>query len=387
MPIAFKAMRRCLAIVVVALLGPAASASADFYTPPQKLPGRTHGDVIRAKVLHGPAAISGGGRDELVLYRSVGVNGKPDAVSGIVSVPRGKAPRGGWPVITYDHGTTGIADSCAPSRDSADSAYAYPLLRRWLKAGWAVVRTDYEGLGTPGVHPYLIGTSEGRATLDIVRAARRLRHSPLNAHKVVIAGHSQGGHAALFAASLAPRWTPELRVRGTIAFAPASHLAVQAKIIPTVALKGLSGIIALIVRGIATQNPALHVQGDLTPRAEALYPQTLTRCLPALDKPDSFGALATNEIFRTDSNLAPLIGQLGTNDPENLQITTPVLVEQGTADQTVLPLFTDELVKQYLAKKISVNYVKYVGFTHTDVVTKRAAQIDATAYIRARFKH
>lgn len=64
-----------------------------------------------------------------------------------------------------------------------------------------------------------------------------------------------------------------------------------------------------------------------------------------------------------------------------------MLVEQGTADQTVLPLFTDDLVKQYLAKKIAVNYVKYAGFTHTDVVAKRAAQIDATAYIRARFKH
>ena len=52
--------------------------------------------------------------------------------------------------------------------------YAYPLLQRWLKAGYAVVRTDYEGLGTPGAHPYLIGASEGRAMLDMVRAARKL---------------------------------------------------------------------------------------------------------------------------------------------------------------------------------------------------------------------
>ena len=53
-------------------------------------------------------------------------------------------------------------------------SYAYPLLQRWLKAGYAVVRTDYEGLGTPGVHPYLVGRSEGRSVLDAVRAARAL---------------------------------------------------------------------------------------------------------------------------------------------------------------------------------------------------------------------
>ena len=156
------------------------------------------------------------------------MDGKAVAVSGTVSIPKGKAPKGGWPVITWGHGTTGIADACAPSRDSASNPahgsidYAYPLLQRWLKAGYAVVRTDYEGLGTPGDHPYLIGRSEGYSMLDMVRAARKLdKHL---GKQVIIAGHSQGGQAALFAASLAPKWTPELKVRGTVALAPVSHL-------------------------------------------------------------------------------------------------------------------------------------------------------------------
>ena len=61
--------------------------------------------------------------------------------------------------------------------------------------------------------------------LDVVRAARKL--DKRLGRRVIIAGHSQGGHAALWAASLAPKWTPELKLRGTVAFAPASHLGEQ----------------------------------------------------------------------------------------------------------------------------------------------------------------
>ena len=185
--------------------GPAGTA---FYKPPSPLPGKGHGGLIWTRKLTGTAALKGGATNRLVLYRSTGVDGKAVAVSGTVSVPKGKAPKGGWPVITWGHGTTGIADACAPSRDSASNPahtlinYAYPLLQRWLKAGYAVVRTDYEGLGTPGEHPYLIGRSEGYSMLDMVRAARKL--DKRLGRQVIIAGHSQGGQAALWAASLAP---------------------------------------------------------------------------------------------------------------------------------------------------------------------------------------
>ena len=116
---------------------------------------------------------------KLVLYTSVTPKGKRVAVSGSVSVPKGKPPKHGWPVISFAHGTTGTADVCAPSRNrKGNPARAYisyidPELNAWLKAGYAVVRTDYQGLGTPGPHPYLIGKAEGRSVLDIVRAARR----------------------------------------------------------------------------------------------------------------------------------------------------------------------------------------------------------------------
>ena len=231
-------------------------------------------------------------------------------MSGTVSVPKGRPPRGGWPVISWAHGTTGIADRCAPSLDSPFDpahgliAYAYPLLERWLKAGYAVVRTDYEGLGTPGAHPYLIGRSEAYSVLDAVRAARKL--DTRLGRRVVIAGHSQGGQSALWAASLAGRWTPELKVRGTVALAPVSHLAEQTPLLPNLKDPGaLSGLVAMILRGVDIAQPQLGVAAALTERAAALYPQTLTECIPALASPGSFGGLAPAELIRAGVDYGP----------------------------------------------------------------------------------
>ena len=194
--------------------------------------------------------------------------------------------------ISWAHGTTGIADQCAPSRDGSNArsvSYAYPLLQRWLKAGYAVVRTDYEGLGTPGDHPYLIGRSEGHSVLDAVRAARKL--DKRLGKRVVIAGHSQGGQSALWAASLAPKYTPDLKLRGTVAFAPVSHLAEQTRAAAGPAL-------AQRPERPGGDDPARHrhrrarrsaCPGMLSDRAAALYPQTLTACLGQLTSPSSFG--------------------------------------------------------------------------------------------------
>ena len=103
--------------------GPAGDA---FYTPPSPLPGTGHGDLIWARAITGEPAMKSAARNVLVLYRSVGTDGSPIAVSGTVSLPKGKAPKQGWPAISYDHGTTGIADQCAPSRDAVDNpAHAY----------------------------------------------------------------------------------------------------------------------------------------------------------------------------------------------------------------------------------------------------------------------
>src|SRR4051812_26034783 len=333
-------------------------AGAAFYTPPSKLPGKTHGDLIWARKLTGQPALAQASSNRLVLYRTTGIDGKPVAVSGTVSLPKGKAPKGGWPVVTWAHGTTGIADQCAPSRDTASNpdhllnAYAYPQLDAFLKAGYAVVRTDYEGLGTPGVHPYLNGRSEGRAVLDMARAARAL--SPSLSKRLVIAGHSQGGQAALFAARLAPSYAGGLQLRGTVAYAPVSHLSEQIPIART--LKdpnpGISSFAAMIARGLDVARPSLNVASLLGPKAAPLYPQVDDRCLLQLRGEDSFGALAPAEIFRDDADFSALAAALDAeDDAENLVIHSTVRIEQGSADTTVFPSFTDQLAQALKGRK------------------------------------
>src|SRR3954453_10516037 len=255
--------------------GPAGDA---FYKPPSPLPSGKHGTPIWARGVTNAAKLPSASSNRVVLSRSTGVDGKPVAVSGLVSIPKGKTPKGGWPVVTWGHGTTGIADECAPSRDTATNpahpfnSYIYPLLNSWLKRGYAVVRTDYEGLGTPGDHPFLVGDSEGRGVLDIVRAARKLDRKV--GKQVALAGHSQGGQAELFGARAASSWTPELKLRGTVAFAPVSHLSEQIPLVRSIkAPNPLTAFVVMIALGLVLAQPSLYVPSLLSDRAAPLYPQ------------------------------------------------------------------------------------------------------------------
>ena len=362
--------------------GPAGTA---FYSAPSPLLGKKHGDAIWSRVQRGADALAAAGSNRLVLYRSEGVAGKI-AVSGSVAVPKGKPPKGGWPVVTWAHGTTGIADQCAPTRDGTQTAYIHPLLDSWLKRGYAVVRTDYEGLGTPAqVHPFLIGRSEGSGVLDVVRAARQL--DKRIGRKVIIAGHSQGGQAALFAASLAPKYTPELTIRGTAAFAPVTHLSEQLPL--TTALKdpnpSLAAYAMMISRGLDLAAPALHVPAALSDVAASRYGLVDERCSTGLREPDAFGDVPPADLFKSGTDFTPFAAALDRlDDAENLKIRTPVRIDQGTADTTVFPTFTEQTVKAYKARGIGVTYQTYEGATHGSVTT--AAAKPATAWIARRLR-
>jgi dienelactone hydrolase len=387
MPRALVALVLAFAVLAV----PASAApkkgprGAAFYKPPKHLNGR-HGGLIWVRKQTGRDALKGA-RNELLLYRSKGLNGTTTAVSGSVAIPKGKAPKGGWPVITYAHGTTGAADRCAPTRGYDKdklTTYAFPLLQRWIKAGFAVVRTDYDGLGTPGVHQYLLGASEGRSVLDAVRAARGFDRKL--SKRYMITGHSQGGHAALFAAAAAPKYVPELKLRGTVAFAPASHLKTQFQLSTGISAPGggLGAIVALGLRAIDSADSSLGVPNFLTPDALALYPQAKTLCYDALSQSNSFGGLPLNDILKSGQDLTPLLNTIGESDPEHLRMRTPVRIEQGTADATVIPAFTQQLVDEYKANGVKVVYKTYDGVSHGGVVDAGAK--DATSYVKSRLR-
>ncbi len=372
-------MLRILVLATVVATGPAGTR---FYTPPHPLPAGRHGALIRARPLTGPAVLRGA-RNELLLYRSDGVRGAA-AVSGTVAIPKGRPRRGGWPVIAWGHATVGLGDRCAPTRSDVLGGYERPLLRRWIKAGFAVVRTDYEGLGTPGANPDLIGASEAHATLDAVLAAHAFEPR-LNLRRVALAGHSVGGHAVLWSAALAPRYAPALHVRAAVAFAPSSHLAEQAANIHALTTPhgDLGAVAAVIVRGAEVAYPQLHIARLLSPRGKTLYPLADDGCLPALAA-GPFDGVAPADLFRPDADLGPLVARLRANDPDALTFHVPVRIEQGESDTVVLPPLTDALAAGYARRGLPVSYVRYPGVGHFGLV--RAAADDATGYL-ARALH
>lgn len=362
-----------------------------FYTPPKPMPGKTHGDAIWIRTEPEPDALTAASRNQLLLYRSTGVNGKPVAVSGLVHLPKGKAPKGGWPIVSWAHATSGLGDQCAPSRNpgtgeiAAYHTYIEGLLDRWLGAGFAVVRTDYEGLGTKGVHPYLVGRSEGRAVLDMVRAARQA-HKSLG-RRIVVAGHSQGGHAAIFAAALAPKYTPELQLRGTATFAPAAQgdeifKAVSASDQPS----RTTGYAAVFARGIEAAYPKVGVPSLLSARGKELYPLTLSRCIPEITAPDSeFAQMAPRDLFDSGADLGPLVKAIAANDPTDLRLTAPLLVEQGAADTTVFPAFTEAMIAGLRKRGAKVTYKLHERVDHTFIAFGEP-QDEAYSWVVKRLK-
>lgn len=360
-------MRHAMLVALVAGLLIAAPASA-----------ATHGDLVSVKKTRPVATLKGAAKDLTVTYLTKGVGGKLVPVTGTVAFPKGTAPKGGWPVLTWAHGSTGIADKCAPSV-RGKRELVHPMLLTLLKSGFVVVRTDYEGLGTPGVHPFFVGTSEGRSVLDIVRAARKLDQNV--GRRVVIAGHSQGGHAALWAAALAPKWTPELKVGGTVAFAPASHIGEQASVLRSLDTTSYSPLAALVVRGADAAKPSLGIESALTDRARALWPEIETKCFGELTAADSWGGLKASELFRPEPDAAPLLAFLNANDPETLTIRGAVLLLQGGADSSSLPAFTDALASDLLGRGTKLTYATYPELNHGTITTDAKSVGDALAFI------
>ena len=185
-----------------------------FYTWTKIIPA-TPGKLLRSEPLEQALSLPSAASAQRILYTSLdGIDGKtPVVVSGALFIPKGKAPAGGWPVASWGHGTVGVADICAPSwagRSYRDVQY----LNRWLEEGYAIVATDYQGLGVPGGHPLLNNRMAAYGILDAAKAV--VAGVPGLADKVLIIGQSQGGAGAFAAGAYAATYAPKLGVKGSI---------------------------------------------------------------------------------------------------------------------------------------------------------------------------
>ena len=202
-----------------------------FYEPPATIPS-TPGTLIRsepAPLLLDPLGLSENVVTATrVMYSSTDGKGRAIAVTGTVFVPRATyVGRSARPLVSYAAGTQGMGDACAPSKQM-ENLVEYeglgiaPLVGR----GYAVSMTDYQGLGTPGTHTYMVREAQGRAVLDMARATKNLKGSGItNANPIGLMGYSQGGGAAAAAAELASSYAPELPIKGSAIGAPPADLA------------------------------------------------------------------------------------------------------------------------------------------------------------------
>lgn len=207
-----------------------ATAEDDFYTPPAAVPA-TPGVLLRSEpsvfYLDPVRLIRVPARATRVMYASTDAHGAPVAVTGTVLTPGASwTGRGQRPVIGYAVGTQGAADRCAPSRTlSTGEQYEGVGITALLDRGYTVVVTDYEGLGTPGAHTYMVRESQAHAVLDSVRAAAQVAGSEVTpTSPVALAGYSQGGGASAAAAELAADYAPELDLKAAYAGAPPADL-------------------------------------------------------------------------------------------------------------------------------------------------------------------
>jgi alpha-beta hydrolase superfamily lysophospholipase len=286
----------------------------------------------------------------------------------MVLAPTGEAPPGGRPVLAWAHGTTGLADRCAPSTDGAGELGV--LFASMLAEGYVVAATDYEGLGGPGLHPYLVGGSEGRSVLDAVRAARSLSEAGAGS-QALIWGASQGGHAALWAGQLAAGYAPELALLGVVASAPASLAASRAATGPT-GTAATAGFIPMIVAGYAAAYDDVDPATYLTPAALDHLDVVSQGCVREVF--EAYADLGLAEIIvpevldaSTGQVAGPLGDRLAENEPGASGIAAPVLMVQGSADEIVLPAGPMSIAERLCASGTTVDLRIYDGAGHIGV--------------------
>lgn len=259
------------------------ATSEGFYQPPDLLGDVEPGDIIRFEPMDAYLApgVRLRARAWRVLYRSTSALGRPTAVSGTVLVPYGRI-RGPRPLIGYGVGTHGIGDSAAPSRLlSRGLEWESGMIAMILARGWAIAITDYEGLGTPGDHTYMVGRALGPNVLDAMRAARQLHPSELPEEgPAAIVGYSEGGAAAAWAAQLQPTYAPDLPLTAVAAGAAAADVELGGA---TVDGTFFSFFISYGGIGYAAAYPELELDRYLTPKAakgiEALRQSTIYQAM------------------------------------------------------------------------------------------------------------
>src|ERR1017187_3349363 len=335
-----------------------------FYQPPRPLPPGAPGQLIRDEPMAAPA----GFRAWRILYHSRSVAGADIPVSGVVvstttpAPPPARpvlAPSAARPALAYAHGVRGLATICPPSNPTQPLA-AIQEYAPMLKAGAAVVATDYPGLGAPGNHPYLVGESEARSVLDAARAARQLTALRLSSDLVVF-GDTQGGQAALFTGQIASQYAPQLHLLGIAAEDPPTNLIALERHAATTpfAAESLLGAAA----GYGAAHPSADLRTILTRRGLTDLGLLRREC------DDQFGKATAGQSIPSVFTSNPLTTPpwstgLAAGAAGAARTPAPILIVQGSADQVYRASITASFVQHICTLGDTVDYRTYSQIGH-----------------------
>ncbi|AXB46450.1 lipase [Amycolatopsis albispora] len=351
----------------------AAPATAEsFYDPPSPLPAGDNGDIIKhepadffidpVKLIRAPAEV------RRIMYRSRDTHGEPIAVTGTVLTPHQAWTGGGdRPIIGYAAGTQGVGDNCAPSRAmAAGMEYEGPFISGLLLRGYAVVVTDYEGLGTPGMHTYANRESQAHTVLDSIRAAQRLDAANLpDAGPVAIAGYSQGGGASAAAAELQPSYAPELKLKGAYAGAVPADLARVARNLDGAYAAGFLGYALL---SMDEAYPELNIRGVLNDKGNKMLDQVATQCTVEAIAAHAF--TRSTALTKDGRPLAdyldeePYASRLAEQKIGERKPAVPMLVVHSTLDDIVPYAQGRDMAREWCGQGAKVQFSSSVVPTH-----------------------
>lgn len=363
----------CAVVVPVAGQVQGALAAVLRGSDPQPMviadPGTGSGSIVSAETMPNlPIQVRLSGVNAArVVYRSVQPGVGEREVSGTVFTPSGEAPEGGWPVISYAHGTTGIEQACAPSR-SASLLGASALVQGYTTAGFAVAITDYEGLGHPGNHAYLDNITAGYDVIDAVRALRTV--FPDVGTQWAAFGGSQGGGAAWAANELADSYAPELDLVGAVALAPGANMVgLVDKAIAGTLTDDQGPLLQWVLESLARRDPALNLDDYRSGEAAQDW-AALTGCTPdkAGAREDAVNRLGDKDFApksdaAADAHRRALAAMAVPQGPAS----APMLVAYGDADTYIDAAWTDAALARACGYGDVITIDRQAGRGHGDV--------------------
>ncbi len=346
------------------------------------------GTVVGVEELAANLWLPGTAEAKRITYWTVGSDGTPALSTGAFFVPEGAAPEGGWPVIGWAHGTSGVDDNCAPSLvGPADPERDRQYLGTWLGQGYAIAATDYVGLGTPGLMPYLDGKVSAHSVVDSVKAARAVDGSLSN--KWVAVGQSQGGGAAITTARYATEYGgPGLDYRGAVGTGVPANIELAIlpagpDFLPVPVGKGLTTYALYILSGLRSAHPEVDINSYLTEEGRRIVDKAETLCVAEAE--EEFDGVVTGNLFsRPMSEIPNFYGLL--NDYMGVPTSgydRPVFIGQGLYDTDVPAPSALSLVAQMTANGQDVTLHTYPS-DHSGAMLQ--SQADSIPFVAGLFR-